>query len=80
MANEKERWQQAHENVLIARRRLTRMEERSRKPDPAAKGDQTKPRTPTAEEKQQIEDAKSKLALAENAELKARLALHRSLT
>ncbi len=80
MANEQERWQQAHENVLIARRRLARLEDRSRKPDPVAEGDQTKTRTPTAEEKEQIQDAKNKLALAEKAELKARLALHRSLT
>jgi hypothetical protein len=59
---------------------LTRLEERSRKPDPAAKGDQTKPGTPTAEDRQQIEEAKNKLALAEKAELKARLALHRRFT
>lgn len=80
MANEQVKYQQAHENVLIARRRLTRLEERARKPGPGEPSSSSGTRTPTAEEKQQIEEAKVKLAAAEKAELKAQLALHRSLT
>ncbi len=80
MANEQVKYQQAHENVLIARRRLARLEERARKPGPDEPANHSGTRTPTAEEKQQIEEAKAKLLAAEKAEHKAQLALHRSLT